>query len=69
MCSATDGAIPVNRCTTAASSIFSRGVRGTPGWPNILNLVPELAYPQDGVSIRWPRNAARTRELLMFPLQ
>ena len=31
MCSATDGASPVNRCTLAASAIFSSTVRGVPG--------------------------------------
>src|ERR1700758_2918874 len=34
------GATPVNRWTWAASSAFSHGVRGTPGWPNTLNRVP-----------------------------
>ena len=42
MCSATLGARPVNRCTAAASAIFSSTVRGVPGEPNTLNRVPEL---------------------------
>ena len=42
MCSATDGARPVIRWTAAASAIFSSTVRGVPGVPNTLNLVPEL---------------------------
>ena len=36
------------------------GVRGTPGWPNTLNLVPELPNAQDGSSIRWVARAAFT---------
>ena len=42
MCSATLGARPVNRCTAAASAIFSSTLRGVPGEPNTLNRVPEL---------------------------
>ncbi len=42
MCSATDGASPVNRCTAAASAIFSCTERGVPGEPNTLKRVPEL---------------------------
>ena len=42
MCSATVGARPVNRCTVAASAIFSSTVRGVPGEPNTLKRVPEL---------------------------
>ena len=42
MCSATLGASPVNRCTVAASAIFSSTVRGVPGVPKTLNRVPEL---------------------------
>ena len=42
MCSATDGASPVKRCTAAASAIFSSTVRGVPGEPKTLNRVPEL---------------------------
>src|SRR3954451_5313967 len=63
MCSDTRGAIPVNRCTAAASSIFSCGVRGTPSCANTLNRVPEFPYAHDGVSMRWARNAARTAAL------
>ena len=48
MCRATLGATPVNRCTWAASAIFSCGVRGTPGWANTLNRVPELPNAHDG---------------------
>ncbi len=51
MCSATLGATPVNRCTTAASAIFSSGDRGTPGWLNTLNRVPELPNAHEGSSI------------------
>src|SRR5215467_12837184 len=57
MCTATLGAIPVNRCTCAASSIFSCGVRGTPGWANTLNRVPVFPNAQDGSSIRCARKA------------
>src|SRR5215831_3063980 len=60
MCTATLGAIPVYLCTCAASSIFSWGVRGTPGWANTLNLVPVLPNAQDGVSIRCARRAVFT---------
>src|SRR3954468_23223247 len=52
MCSATDGATPVKRCTCAASATFSNGFRGTPGWLNTLNRVPELPKAQDGNSMR-----------------
>src|SRR5216683_5963833 len=60
MCTATVGATPVNLCTCAASSIFSCGVRGTPGWGNTLNRVPVLPNAQDGVSIRCARRAVFT---------
>src|ERR1700742_2135170 len=60
MCRATLGAIPVNRCTCAASSIFSTGVRGTPGCGNTLNLVPVLANAHDGSSMRCAFSAAFT---------
>ncbi len=39
------------RCTCAASAIFSNGSRGTPGWENTLNRVPELPNAQLGTSI------------------
>src|SRR2546423_11136816 len=58
MCSATDGATPVNACTWAASAIFSSGVRGTPACGKTLNRVPELPNAQDGSSMRWARSAA-----------
>ena len=45
------GATPVYLCTWAASSAFSYGVRGTPGWPNTLNRVPLFPNAQDGSSI------------------
>src|SRR4051812_44557587 len=51
MCSDTRGATPVYRCTCAASEIFSNGSRGTPGWENTLNRVPELPNAQLGISI------------------
>ena len=54
MCSATEGASPVNRCTVAASATFSSTVRGVPGVPNTLNRVPELPNAHDGTSIAWP---------------
>ncbi|CAM5299193.1 hypothetical protein SMICM304S_05857 [Streptomyces microflavus] len=60
MCSATVGAAPVNSCTLAASSSFSRGVRGTPGWVNTLKRVPEFPYAQEGVSTAWDVRAAFT---------
>src|ERR1043165_5927568 len=61
MCSATLGATPVNRCTVAASSIFSCAVRGTPSCAKTLNRVPELPNAHDGVSMCWRRRAASTR--------
>src|SRR3954469_10597991 len=63
MCRDTVGAAPVKRCTCAASAIFSYGSRGTPGWANTLNLVPELAKAQDGTSIRSAFRAAATAVL------
>src|SRR3954465_12629532 len=60
MCSATVGATPVNRCTSAASATFSYGSRGTARCANTLNRVPELPNAQDGSSIRWDRSAATT---------
>src|SRR6476660_2639481 len=51
MCSATTGANPVNRCTVAASAIFSRMSRGVPGVPNTLNRVPEFPKAQDSNSM------------------
>src|SRR5262245_40995420 len=61
MCNATVGAAPVSRCTIAASSIFSYGVRGTPSWANTLNRVPEFAYAHDAVSTACCRSADSTR--------
>src|SRR5215472_18937956 len=60
MWTATLGAAPVNLCTWAASSTFSAGVRGTPGWLNTLNLVPLLPKAHDGVSIWCAATAALT---------
>src|ERR1700760_1637757 len=51
MCTAITGATPVYLCTWAASSAFSNGFLGTPGWPNTLNRVPLLPNAQDGSSI------------------
>src|SRR4249920_3696628 len=51
MCSAMVGATPVYRCTWEASAIFSYGSRGTPGWANTLNRVPELPNAQEGSSM------------------
>ena len=47
---ATEGQIPVNLCTCAASSNFSNGSRGTPSCWNTLKRVPESPYPHEGVS-------------------
>src|SRR5262245_48895207 len=60
MCTATVGVTPVNACTCAASSIFSRTVRGTPAWANTLNRVPVLPNAHDGNSTRCPRSALFT---------
>src|SRR5580698_3803658 len=60
MWTATLGATPVKACTCAASSTFSCGVRGTPGWPNTLNLVPVLPNAHEGNSIRCSRSAVFT---------
>src|SRR5215208_1544365 len=60
MCRATVGAIPVKRCTWAASETFSKALRGTPGCPNTLKRVPELPNAQDGSSMRWVARAAFT---------
>src|SRR3954467_4755047 len=70
---ATVVAIPAKRWTTAASSIFSCGVRGTPSSGKTLKRVPELPYPHDGVSIRCPRRAALALQMVSvsvigFPL-
>jgi len=58
MWSATDGATPVYRWTSAASAIFSKGVRGTPRWAKTLKRVPELPKAQEGSSMLWARNVA-----------
>jgi hypothetical protein len=50
----------VKRLTSAASAIFSSGVRGTPRWAKTLNRVPELPNAHDGSSIRWALSAAMT---------
>ena len=55
MWSATDGAMPVWRCTSAASSSFSSVVRGTPGLGKIAKRVPELPNAHEGVSTRRAR--------------
>src|SRR3984885_5655555 len=60
MCTAMLGATPVKRCTWAASSAFSHGVRGTPGCPNTLNRVPVFPNAQEGSSISCSRSAALT---------
>src|SRR5450755_2140060 len=60
MCTATVGATPVYLWTCAASSIFSCGVRGTPGWANTLNRVPVFPNAQDGSSIRCALRAVFT---------
>jgi hypothetical protein len=51
MCTAMLGAAAVYLWTWAASSAFSYGVRGTPGWPNTLNRVPLFPNAQEGSSI------------------
>src|SRR5262245_20322370 len=65
MCSATLGATPVYLWTTAASASFSSGDRGTPGWLNTLNRVPEFPNAQDGNSISWRLRAAFTASVVM----
>src|SRR5690625_4910275 len=60
MCRATIGAPPVWACTWAASAIFSFGSRGTPGWENTLNRVPELPKAQEGTSMVCLARASRT---------
>src|ERR1700722_10956046 len=60
MCTAMLGATPVKRWTWAASSVFSQGVRGTPGWPNTLNRVPVFPNAHEGSSISCSRRAALT---------
>src|SRR5258708_35223123 len=65
MWSATVGATPVYRWTSAASAIFSCGVRGTPFWAKTLNRVPEFPKAHDGSSIRWFLSAASTAGLLV----
>ena len=60
-CSATEGAIPVRRCTSAASSSFSKGSRGAPGCANTAKRVPEFPNAHDGVSTSCARSASSTR--------
>src|SRR5580700_11259749 len=60
MCTAILGATPVNRWTCAASSAFSHGVRGTPGWPKTLNRVPVFPNAHEGSSICCARSASLT---------
>src|SRR6516162_154432 len=67
MCTAMLGATPVNRWTWAASSAFSHGVRGTPGWPNTLNRVPVFPNAQEGSSISCCRRAALTAARSRIP--
>ena len=51
MWSETRGASPVRRCTCAASEIFSKGSRGTPGEENTLKRVPALPKAHEGSSM------------------
>ena len=67
MCSATVGASPVNRCTTAASAIFSRTVRGVPGVPNTLNRVPEFPNAHEGSSIARLSNSDPVKPFIVTP--
>src|SRR3984957_4580995 len=60
MCTAMLGATPVYLCTWAASSAFSKGLRGTPGCANTLNRVPLFPNAQDGSSIWCCRSASLT---------
>src|SRR5215469_9708209 len=60
MCTAMRGATPVYLCTWAASSAFSHGSRGTPGWLNTLNRVPLFPNAHDGSSIWWLLSALFT---------
>src|SRR5262245_28331910 len=66
MCSATLGADPVNRCTWAASAIFSYGLRGTPFWAKTLNLVPEFPNAHDGSSMLRSRSPSATRRSVVM---
>src|ERR1700735_597467 len=68
MCTAMRGATPVNRCTCAASSVFSHGVRGTPGCPNTLNRVPVFPNAQEGSSISCCLSAALTAVRSRIPV-
>src|ERR1700736_1146830 len=70
MCSESEGATLVYRCRCAASAIFSYGSRGTPGWANTLNRVPELPNAQDGSSIVCSRRTLLTasRSMLLTSL-
>src|SRR5271165_4388880 len=67
MCTAMLGTTPVKRWTWAASSAFSQGVRGTPGWPNTLNRVPVFPNAQEGSSISCCRRAALTAARSRIP--
>src|SRR5438445_1973948 len=58
---ATVGQIPVRRFTIPASASFSSMVRAAPGCANTLKRVPELPYPQEGVSTRSPLMRSITR--------
>src|ERR1700734_1471754 len=60
MCTAMLGATPVYLCTWAASSAFSKGLRGTPVWANTLNRVPLFPNAHDGSSICCCRRASLT---------
>src|SRR5712691_6968621 len=61
---ATPGQMPVTFCTWAASASFSRRLLAAPGQGNTLKRVPELPYPQEGVSTLNCCMAAMTRSIV-----
>ena len=57
----TEPAIPVYRLTVAASSIFSKTVRGTPACGKTRKRVPVFTKPHDGISTLMPDMAHSMR--------
>src|ERR1019366_8881893 len=66
-CSATVGLAPVSLLTCAASANFSSSVVAAPACENLPNLVPVLAKPHEGTSIRNPSSARKTRSVALAP--
>src|SRR5665811_1266807 len=60
---ATEPVIPVYRLTVAASSTFSKAVRGTPACGKTPKRVPVLTKPHDGSSTARPDIAHWTRSM------